>query len=63
MCYPKIQYQSGLQAADVEIYCKKHSSIVDVKYNINSQGFQSDNKISLDSSFMDALSMEIKAHD
>ena len=63
MCYNNIIYGSDRLSAEVEARCRQQSSVAKVEYNWAGKGFSSDNKFKVDSSFGDALTLEVKATD
>ena len=62
-CYNNIIYNSSRTSADVEARCRTHSSITSLEYNWNGEGFTDSNLRHLDSSFIDALSLTVRAND
>jgi len=63
VCYNNITYSSDRTSATVEARCRQHSSVVDVKYNWNNEGFQSNKTYQVGSSFASALTLVVKAVD
>lgn len=63
MCYSNIIYAADRLSAEVAAVCRTHSSVVKTEYNWGGQGFTSEGTHSVDSSFADALSLEVKATD
>ena len=63
VCYNNIIYSSDRQSASVEARCRQHSSIVDVQYNWNNEGFTSNKSYSVGTSFAAALTLVVKAVD
>ena len=63
VCYNNIIYSSDRKSATVEARCRHHSSIVDVKYNWNNEGFKSNKSYSVGTSFAAALTLVVKAVD
>lgn len=63
VCYNNITYASDRKSASVEARCRQHSSIVDVQYNWNNEGFQSNKTFNVGSSFATALTLVVKAVD
>ena len=62
-CYNNIIYSADRLSAEVEAVCRKQASVAKIEYNWAGQGFTSESKHSVDSSFADALSLEVKATD
>ena len=50
MCYSAILYESGRTQAVVDVRCRQHSSVVDVKYQFGTGEFQDSNEHKVDSS-------------
>jgi len=63
MCYNHIQYDAGRTSATVTARCRQHDSVQSLQYNWNGEGLQDSAEYKVDSSFGDALSLEVAAND
>ena len=63
VCYNNITYASDRKSATVEARCRQHSSIIDVQYNWNNEGYSSNKTYHAGSSFAAALTLVVKAVD
>jgi alpha-amylase len=64
MCYNNIQYASDRKSATVEARCRTHSSVSNVSYNWNGEGFTSSKTYAAGSALGGkALSLVVKATD
>ena len=63
MCYNHLQYDESRTSATVTARCRQHSSIVDIQYNWNGEGYQSSDSYDVDSSFADTLTLDVKVND
>ena len=64
MCYNHIKYNdSSLTSATVTARCRSHSSIGDLSYNWNNEGYSGNDSYSSDKSFDGALTLQVKGND
>ena len=63
MCYNHIKYNESKTSATVTAKCRSHNSVSSVSYNWNGEGMQESESYEVDSSFADALSLEVTADD
>lgn len=64
MCYNHIQYTSDRSSATVEARCRQHSSVKNLSYNWNNEGFVSSSTYSAGNALgANALSLVVKATD
>lgn len=64
MCYNNIQYTNDRKSATVEARCRKHSSVQNLSYNWNNEGYTSSSTFSAGSNIgTNALSLIVKATD
>ena len=61
MCFNKVTYSDDKQSATVEAKCRQHDSVKELQYNFNGEGFQSDATYKADSSFLEDLTLVVKA--
>lgn len=63
VCYNNITYTSDRKSATVEARCRKHSSITNVQYNWNNEGYTTNKTYNAGNSFAKALTLVVKAVD
>lgn len=63
MCYNKVVYGKDKKSATSNAVCRKHDSITKLEFNWANKGFVSAASFQTDSSFADALTLQVKATD
>ena len=64
MCYNHIKYDDESKtSATVTARCRQHSSITDLSFDWNNEGFSGKDTYSVDSSFDSSLTLQVKAND
>ena len=63
MCYNHIQYDDTRTNATVTARCRQHSSITELTYNWNDEGFAAADSYSVDGQMNTPLTLQVKAND